>query len=339
MQAATNNPIPKPNLQTIDQQIEAQWVTPKAYTRMLWEDTPQEKKDISKIFIRDFHSYQSLSKYEGLIGPTFVRAPTTFIGVEVELEKVKYKYLPQGTWKITDDGSLKDQGREFVTIPIPFRFLEIELHRLFNGLTDKHASIRCSTHIHINVRDFSLEELKTFLALYLIFEQSLYHFSGERSNNNFCVPLSFNSKMLQEFISYLNRGHVVEGWYKYTGLNLSPIWGGESKKFGTIEFRHMKGTTDVAYILNWINLIVSLKITAKKLKWEELEKHIRTMNTTSAYYWLADETFKDYAKLLVNQPTFKDNVEYGVTMAKKVFLPQEQREIIIPLKENLSCAE
>lgn len=278
---------------------------------------PPIPKDTSKVTVNSLYKYKPLSKYIGLMGNTSVRAGTTFIGVEIELEKVDLRSKIVNTWAMVTDNSLKDNGQEFVTIPIQFKYLEVELQRLFDGVKTCKASSRCSVHVHINARDFTLKELKTFMALYMVFEKSLYNYSGNRWNNNFCVPLTFYPDEVVNFLDGLDEGYIRENWHKYFGLNISPIFGGESTKIGTIEFRHMVGTTDIPYILNWINLIVSLKITAKKMPYVELADHLKNMNTTSSYYWLAEQVFREYRSLITGQPTFKEDVEFCVTRTKQ----------------------
>ena len=301
---------------------------------------PKKIASHEKTTISSLYKYKKLSKYIGLCGPTPVRADTTFIGAEIELEHVHLKHLPHSTWKMIEDGSLKIDGQEFVTIPIQFKFLEVELHRLFDGLTAK-ATPRCSVHIHINARDFTINELKNFMCLYMVFERSLYNFSGNRIDNNFCTPLSYYPQIVKEFMACLDENIFLPKWYKYFGFNISPLFGGESQPLGTIEFRHMEGSTDIPRILNWINLIVSLKISAKKLTYNEICEHIKTMNTTSGYYWLAEQVFKDHTKLITTQPTFKDDVEHCITIAKDILFREDgqviEEEIYINKRQQQTC--
>lgn len=291
------------------------------------EIAPEEVK------LSDIYSYKPLSRYIGLIGKIPCRADSTYVGVEIELEGILDVQVPKSTWIRTEDNSLKENGAEFVTIPIQFKFLEVELERLFNGIGVCNISSRCSVHVHLNCRDLTCNTLYSFILLYLIFEKSLYNFSGGRWNNNFCIPLNFYPQIAGEFVRGLDKNIIYDVWYKYLGFNLSPIWGGESKKFGTIEFRHMSGTTDTARIISWINLIVSLKISAKRLSPKVLIEKLRSMNTTSSYYWLVKEVFKEFSPLLTNQPTFKQDVENCVTVAKLVFLGGDNNKTLekIPL--------
>lgn len=279
--------------------------------------------------LSSYYSYKKLSKYSGLYGKIPVRGPTMYVGVEIELEEVVLKHLPPSSFSAKNDGSLKLHGKEFVTVPIRLCYLEHELNRVFSSLSRPPLiSPRCSTHIHLNVRDMTQDELYRFILLYLIFEKPLFSFSGGRDNNIFCTPLSSHLNMVIDNVRYLlyDGGVKSMDWKKYLALNLCPIWGSEeegSGRLGTVEFRHMGGTTDVEKILNWISLIVSLKISAKKFSNDILLEHIWTMNTTSAYNWLVTEVFKDWSKLLVTSPSFKKDVEDGVLTAKLVAFPKK----------------
>jgi len=301
---------------------------------MTKEGTTSKVKKESKL--SKYYSYNSLNKYEGLRGKLECRAPTTFVGVEIELEEVHHLYDQMPTsFTYVGDGSLKLRGKEFVTIPIRFCYLEQEIKRLFASIKTPHISTRCSIHVHLNARDFTHQELYRFLLLYLIFERHLFKFSGGRSHNIFCTPLfSYMDSVTKHINLLLKEGGVkYMQWSKYYALNLAPIWGQEeeSKRSGTIEFRHMAGTTDVEHIIEWINLIVSLKISAKKFNTEELIENINTMNSTSSYNRLATEVFKKWHTYITDQPTFKEDVEQGVLNVKESFCNDEKVEITIPL--------
>jgi hypothetical protein len=165
-----------------------------------------------------------------------------------------------------------------------------------------------------------LEELEKFLILYLIFERSLYRVSGDRWHNNFCVPLYNYPINVKEMLHSLSKGEFYNSWFKYYGLNLSPIFGGESSKIGTIEFRHLIGTKDINHILLWVNLITSLKIAAKRMNIVQLKQRIIDMNNTSDYNTLVEEVFRSHSTVIKEQPTFKDDVEMCITQLKYCML-------------------
>lgn len=273
--------------------------------------------------LSSIYQYKPLSKYEGLTGKIPCRAPTTYVGVEIELEQVRLKsgILPSSI-NMIEDGSLKVQGREFTTIPIRFCYLEQELARLFSSMSKPLISQRCSVHVHLNARDFTEDELLKFLLIYLIFERRLFKFSGNRVDNIFCAPLYSNLHEIGEQVRTLDiSGVKTMVWNKYSALNLCPLWGGEggaSGKYGTVEFRHMAGTTDITRIITWINLIISLKLAAKKLDKEDLIDNIRTMNTTSGYVWLTETVFGDLIHHIIDHAELKQDLELGVLAAKLV---------------------
>lgn len=288
-----------------------------------------------EVQIKSLFKYKGLSRYMGIEGEIPIVGGYTFIGLEVELENISkdnVENLSKSTWTSVVDGSLKNKGREFVTIPIRFRYLEVELKRLFSGLISPVTSSRCSVHVHINVRDMTTDELASFIVLYSIFERALYRFSGDRWDSNFCVPIqaspSYPCRLLQSLKLTPHNTQIV--WYKYMGFNVCPIFGLDgSDRIGTIEFRHLKGTMDINLIINWINLIISLKIAAKTTSLSYLERILLQMNSDSSYTTLAESVFGGLSPLILEQPTFKRDIETCITSTKKILLPPSKTEEII----------
>lgn len=257
---------------------------------------------MSKSFSETF-SYKPLNDYSGLMGRHKLASGNTYIGIEVEAEKVTRAAPFPPSWVLTEDGSLKIRGAEFYTVPIKLKYLEIELSRLFTRLKDADFSSRTSIHVHVNARDFTLKELHSFLLLYCLYEKSLFLMSGDRRNNNFCIPI-FDSLHHAEKVVNLLTGMTKENdnpelimsvpWSKYLALNLLPLYGGDGvSRHGTIEFRHMKGNNNIPLILNWCNVIVRLKKTAKSINPSDLYKRVLANDET-----LTAETFGDWVKVI-----------------------------------------
>lgn len=261
--------------------------------------------------------YNSLQRYDGLPGVLKVASQKIKFGVEIEAEYAVD--IDTGSFKTVNDYSLKVLGKEYVSKPINLPYMEVELYRLKGFLADASFSKRCSVHSHMNVRDMTVEELYRFILLYLIFERALFKYSGSRNNNPFCIPLYHLSKQTKGLLFLLKTGSIKNVyWNKYTALNLSPIWGSEkegSKRMGTVEFRHMVGNIDVPYIINWLNLQACLKLASKKIETDELEAHIRTMNTTSGYGWLLNFVFGKF-KSLLEYPGVVSDLEEGISDTK-----------------------
>ena len=117
-----------------------------------------------------------------------------YIGIEIEVEQITRAFmqeLSEQLWFNTEDGSLRNNGREFVTPPIRGKQIIYSLDEFYRLLPDKaDFSDRTSIHIHVNMRNATFEELFNVLMIYLVFEQMLYRFAGNtRYKNIFCVPI------------------------------------------------------------------------------------------------------------------------------------------------------
>lgn len=247
--------------------------------------------------------------------PLPILMPKALLGIEIEVENItSYTQLPY-YWKSKEDGSLRNYGAEFVSIPLRAYQVEHALDHLnanINAFNKPDFSPRTSVHIHMNVRDMSWDQIKTLILLYAIFERHFFHIAGtKRETSVFCVPL-YKTEALRQF-------DVIEigmQWHKYTAINLGTILGnGDVPNFGTIEFRHLYGTLDKNIIINWINNILCLRKAVINLPFEQLVAKIKDLNTSSEYYALYKETFGEYA--LTDLMTKKD-FEHCVTTTKKV---------------------
>ena len=227
------------------------------------------------------------------------------VGIEVELERV-YTLDAVTPWNIVDDGSLKDNGREF-TLAVWHDNAKEYLDYLFKHIRKPKISSRCSVHIHANVCDFTEVQLKTLIVLYIIYEEALYNFSGRRWNSNFCVPVRTHLTTDLKNIDFSNMSYVFP---KYSGLHFFP-----DDKLGTVEFRHMAGTTNIDYIVDWINIITALTSYAKETDYTHLINRINNMYSDSSYWELAKEIFGDYYKV-INYNDFKESAEHGILLVK-----------------------
>lgn len=282
--------------------------------------------------LNDLFDYQPLPKVVGgLYSSVPVADKDCLLGVEVELEHAKYHQCPS-TWSREPDGSLKLDGMEFVSRPTPLGLLDVELQRLFGGLDGVTASSRCSIHIHMNIRDLEEEELHKLIIVYCIFERSLFRISGDRWKSNYCVPITTVPDIVRKFIC-----NPYNKWYKYSALNLAPIYGdrGEgSKMYGTVEFRMHEGCTDPNKILDWCNILVSMKKFVQTISLEQLVGHLKTMNGDSSYMLLTRQVFGRWADLLLLSPTFKEDIEHCISKSKLIFLALDTGEVM-PLRRRV----
>lgn len=250
--------------------------------------------------IRDTYGIREVAVYKPL-GLGEIKAPAVVdsvevIGIEVEVENFHQrdagKRIHQA-WDVTNDGSLRNNGIEVVSKPIPATFAPVLLQYLFNVYMGAECcfSPRTSVHIHLNVQDLTREQVINLLLLYSVYERLFYKFVGRgRQKNVYCVPLS-ECNLLNNLAEL---GETRDGtWSKYTGLNTLPI-----ASYGTIEFRHMHGTTDVAKLSTWINLICALKGHVKRTSTKQIRTAIADMNDGFDFGALMHDIFGVHAGAL-----------------------------------------
>lgn len=182
-------------------------------------------------------------------------------GVELEVEDVNNideDKLYANHINVTHDDSLKNKGHEFIIAPSTFE----EAIQRFNIVQscvdkgDKAFSHRTSIHVHVNVCELEVKQLRQFILTYALFEPWFFEFVGtERENNIFCVPLYYTY-----LPNHYNKGvdYLVEKWHKYTAFNLKPLRAGDKPAFGTVEFRHLYGTGDEQVFTTWLKRIRDL---------------------------------------------------------------------------------
>lgn len=243
--------------------------------------------------------------------------PNYLFGIEIELENLQtYERIRShfaDYWTTTNDGSLRNNGIEFVSKPLRAKQVEKALKQL-------HASVnstveftnRTSCHVHMNVRDLTINEIQSLVCVYIVLEEMLFDWVGHnRGNNIFCMKITETD--YYEYIKYLFNDirDAVHNWNKYTALNIHPI-----AEKGTVEFRHLYGTYDIDVIVPWINILSNLKGYVKQTSINEVLQQIKQLNTTSAYDAFITRVLGDSIRYFKNyypekmQQTLEKNVTY-----------------------------
>jgi len=153
---------------------------------------------------------------------------------------------------------------------------------------------RTSVHVHVNAQDMEPSQVKALTMLYCVFENVLFNFVGKnRSKNIFCVPIADTTLMRE--VKRRSIGTIVDGWSKYTGFNLKPL---ASK--GTIEFRHMHGSSDHVKLSRWIRLILRMfdYVTKKGFSGAKFESLCLKKDHEIDFRTLMNEVFGEDAALL-----------------------------------------
>lgn len=269
---------------------------------------------------------ETLASTFGLGTPNKSRLPSNdsviaaqqLIGLEFEVENCRenYRYyiglLSDSGFGVTTDGSLRGNAFEFVSVPMTIGQASTQIPRFFQDteFTEENFTDRCSIHVHANVLDMTQDSLSSLALVYQTVEDILFKFVGaDRDTNLYCIPWN-QCKMNHNLIAkiFVDPYHTLRSWQKYTALNLKPI-----TAQGTVEFRHMHGTSDQVKILTWIQIIGSIMEYAKKHPLEEVIKTIQEMNTSSNYMGFFEEVFRG---LLPYDAEYRMTLEMGVINAK-----------------------
>lgn len=233
------------------------------------------------------------------------------IGIEVEVEAAQAAIANLNkVWNATTDGSLRNNGAEFVSKPIMASDAPITLKHLLSQYLQQDCcfSPRTSVHVHLNVQDLEVTQLVNLVALYTVFEKALFQFAGRgRIKNIYCVPLVDTNLLL----GLAGSDNVLRNWSKYTSLNLLPV-----REQGTVEFRHMHGTFDVTKLCNWIGLITKLKEYVIKTTTKNIRLMIHNMEVDASVQSLKREIFEEFADVL-------PDAETDIALAKGVIMSKD----------------
>lgn len=189
-------------------------------------------------------------------------------GIEVEYENSRLSLQDleglHTKWIVVEDGSLRNNGRELVAKhPLTQTGLtkageEFVRHRdEVEG--NMEFTCRCGLHVHINVRDMTLEQLRTFLYVYATIEPYLENEWNERAMNLFTPSLSKAPMVMRALRIFLGDadtlGALRERWLsKYASVNTLPIF-----TYGSVEFRMHPSTSSWDDIYRWCQLLNRLR--------------------------------------------------------------------------------
>lgn len=247
-------------------------------------------------------------------------SPTALLGIEIEVENVHHHPVMDYYWKSKHDGSLRNNGMEYTSIPLRAAQVPFALEYLSKALEENDLSFspRTSVHVHLNVRDMAWDQIQSLTLLYAIFERHFFHLAGaKREGSIFCVPLYKTTQL--RCLPWIEQNPK---WHKYNAINLGTILGdNDVPRFGTIEFRHMYGTLDHDLLCPWIDNILKLRVASMKWGYRELLERLEHMNTTSEYIAMYQEVFGEYADL--NKMT-KFDFEHCISETKLTLLASQK---------------
>lgn len=127
------------------------------------------------------------------------------------------------------------------------------------------ASPRCGLHVHIDVLDLTIEQMKLFLAYAMSVDRALFNLtdSSYRMGTVFCRLSSeqrYHIDALRHLSACNQRGFqelLGSTGAKYSSINLSRL-----QSLGTVEFRHFSVPSVAEDLLYIYNLILSIRSAA-----------------------------------------------------------------------------
>ena len=189
-------------------------------------------------------------------------------------------------WTIVSDGSLRNGGVEFITTGGKGgETLHQAYERITTCLRDRvnyDASWRCSTHMHLNMLDFTCNQVARFMLVYAACEPVLFELAGaSRRSSNFCTPLADSLVFHKKLIARLYDDTVASraasaNTSKYTALNFQPLFGNSNvRPLGTIEFRGGRPMTTMEELLLQTNILLSIKEFVRSFSGTEEEMLVK----------------------------------------------------------------
>lgn len=253
------------------------------------------------------------------------------VGVEIELEGFGRHRMNEvdDRWKVVKDGSLRNNGREFVFAQPMYGVDVVEclenLPHVFAGLgIVPVVSDRCSVHVHLDVRDLEYSQLLTLIATYLLCEPYFFAVGGEdRRDNIYSMPLASSDDYLKRLGKALRGAGEAEGQVfrryidenvKYSAFNVAPVY-----TQGSIEFRHHRGTYNVQDLIRWINMVLCIKRYTVRLGDTKMTPEFIDDIVNGGYEGFIRQVFDG-----VDIPQYVDGWDNAAQVAKRVSVVAEE---------------
>lgn len=212
-------------------------------------------------------------------------ASEAFLGLEFENESpIAMEINDDKHWKYVPENSLRGFGFESV-LKKP-----LEKHDAFEavrGLFSKQRlyfigsgtigaketklpfsnSIRTSVHVHFDATKLTFLQLFNFVCVYWMLEPLLQYYCGKhRQGNLFCLRLRDSLILKHALTKELKQGSVLnssiyEDSYRYSSVNFNSI-----SKFGSIEFRMMRGVNHEDDAITWVEMLDAIRRYAIKFE-------------------------------------------------------------------------
>lgn len=191
--------------------------------------------------------------------------PGDLFGIELECEGRKVDWDGSDEvikhWAPHNDGSLRNNHGsccEWVfNGPVKYKQAVERVDKLFEYFDGRKTKLvtsnRTSTHIHYNMGDKNAYQLVNLFILFTILEDILDRYCGEdRRGNLFCLSSRHAEEQVRwvQDCCFKHYSFVFREDWRYCSLNLASV-----NKFGTVEFRGMRGLDNKEDLLAWLSIV------------------------------------------------------------------------------------
>jgi len=273
-----------------------------------------------------------------------VRATSGDVGIEIEVEGRNLPHTDE-YWSVTHDGSLRgdepDSALEYVLRrPMSLSKSFEALDYLGHQLTQKNVSVidsgRCGVHVHVNVQKLTMVELYNFITLYLVLEPLLIKFCGDsREGNLFCLRAEDAEYLLHILAlaaeEQVFREHFATDNLRYAAMNLKA-----TAQYGSLEFRAMRGTTDMQLIKDWASILVGLREAAKN--YHDPREIVMDMSAGGGEAFLRNN-LGEYAELFLQYNDWEHSLLHGARLAQDVAYSGDWEEMTRVPKRKIGGIE
>lgn len=263
------------------------------------------------------------------------------VGIEVEVEGTNIPIISNDTWNTTHDGSLRSglEGVEYV-LRSPKSLVDAKkaLDMISKAYKRNNAqildSIYAGVHIHVNVQKLTVRQLYTYMTAYYILEEVLVSFCGPtREGNHFCLrgkdaefgPLEVSRAAREKRLQILSNEDL-----RYGSMNPCSLF-----RYGSLEFRAMRSTTDFDAILKWAELLVNLR--DRSITFNSPLDIVEFMSGDGATNFARQMLGENY-RLFSSIPDFEDKIYNGARMAQQIAYAadwSEKRDVVVnPFKNK-----
>lgn len=276
------------------------------YCSRLTSEMIQEKDKFHSYLVRDLYQRKAT---KGEIG--------------IELETIG-KNLPEvfndtPLWGIHNDDSVKpregEMAKEYVlNQPISRGKVSEALQALQKEWTTSKSEIAegrisNSVHIHINAQTLTIQQVYTWLALYYLFEELLVRWAGnDRVANLFCLRARDAEAVIQLLKDSARKDNFISGWnstnYRYAAANICAL-----PKFGSLEFRALRGTGKIDVINAWVEMLLAIK--DKSLKYRDPVHVLSDFSQRSPFGLIRHVFPEQYRSIFWSQSDFQDVMYTG----------------------------